>query len=460
MTTRHPPTDRRDDRTAVSAEPFVSVRNLTTYYHDSSMLSSQPPVKAVDGVSFDVREGETVGLVGESGCGKTTLGRTILGLESPTDGTVLSRGEDVTDLDAAERGEWVRKTGMVFQDPEESLNERMTVGEIVREPLDAHEWQTPDEREQRVRELLERVGLNEEHFYRYPHQFSGGQRQRVGIARALALEPEFLVLDEPVSALDVSVQARIINLLEDLQTELGLSYLFIAHDLSVVRHIADRVAVMYLGNVVEMGPTERVFADPRHPYTVSLLSAIPGSASPWTGDRITLRGTPPNPRHPPSGCPFTTRCPAKIRPDEYDLDEDAWRALDALRSVFRTRSRDPPTLLDRAKRVLGRETVDDTVRAAVDDHVGDADLPDEVRAIVDEAVELARGGEYRAAADRLAASLGSRCDAEHPEFHRSDRRRSACHRAEPGYDDVRTTLERRHASAADGRPNDRRGADG
>jgi len=437
-----PPTERSDDADEAT-DAFVSVRNLKTHYDDSPLLSSDPPVKAVDGVSFDVRAGETLGLVGESGCGKTTLGRTILGLETPSAGTVRARGEDVTELTGEERREWVRETGMVFQDPEESLNERMTVGEIVREPLDAHDWKTPDERERRVERLLDRVGLNEEHFYRYPHQFSGGQRQRVGIARALALEPEFLVLDEPVSALDVSVQARIINLLGDLQEELGLSYLFIAHDLSVVRHIADRVAVMYLGNVVELGPTEEVFTEPRHPYTVSLLSAIPGSASPWTGDRVTLRGTPPSPRDPPSGCSFTTRCPAKIRPDEWDLDERAWRALDALRIVFRTRAREDRSLAERLARLLGREPGGDAVAEAVDDHIGDAQLPDDARAVVDEAVDLARSGRNRAAAERLEAAFGSRCDAEVPTAHGRGRRESRCHREEDQYESARRTIGKR-----------------
>jgi peptide/nickel transport system ATP-binding protein len=444
---RETPVERREDDAA--PEPFVSVRNLKTYYDDASLLSSQPPVKAVDGVDLDVREGETVGLVGESGCGKTTLGRTILGLESATEGTVRVRGDDVTELSGEERSEWVRKTGMVFQDPEESLNERMTVGEIVCEPLDAHDWKTAAEREERARHLLERVGLNDEHFYRYPHQFSGGQRQRVSIARALALEPEFLVLDEPVSALDVSVQARIINLLEELQDDLGLSYLFIAHDLSVVRHIADRVAVMYLGNVVEVGPTESVFTDPRHPYTVSLLSAIPGSASPWPGDRVTLRGTPPSPRDPPAGCPFTTRCPAKIRPDEWDLHEETWRSLDALRTVFRTRDRAERGVVDRVRRAFGRDRVGDAVDEAVEDLLGDADLPDDARAAVDEAVELARRDENRAAAERIEDAFGSRCDVDGPTAATENGERAcACHRERPEYDDARETIRRRQERTA------------
>ncbi|MFT4884643.1 MAG: peptide/nickel transport system ATP-binding protein, partial [Natronomonas sp.] len=298
--------------TAASPEDdvMVRVRNLRTYYDDSSLFGGKP-VKAVDGVSFDIKRGETLGLVGESGCGKSTLGRTLVQLESATGGDIEFNGTDITTLSGQDLQRWRRNAQIVFQDPDSSLNDRMTVGEIVREPLDVHDWKTPKERRQRVRELLETVGLQQEHYYRYPHQFSGGQRQRIGIARTLTLEPEFIVLDEPVSALDVSVQAEVINLLEDLQDEFGLTYLFIAHDLSVVRHICDRVAVMYLGHIMEIGPTDELFKDPSNPYTHALLSAIPEPDPTAEKSRITLHGTPPNPRHPPEGCPFSTRCPAR-----------------------------------------------------------------------------------------------------------------------------------------------------
>lgn len=269
-------------------EAMVKVRDLKTYYDNSGLFNSTP-VKAVDGVSFDIRPGETLGLVGESGCGKTTLGRTLLQLEEATDGDIRFDGTDITTLGSDELQTWRRNAQMVFQDPQSSLNDRMTIGEIIREPLDVHDWKTPRERNQRVKELLSTVGLQREHYYRYPHQFSGGQRQRISIARTLALEPDFVVLDEPVSALDVSVQAEIINLLEDLQEEFGLTYLFIAHDLSVVRHICDRVAVMYLGNIMEIGPTEELFSNPSNPYTHSLLSAIPEPDPTVDRDRITLQ---------------------------------------------------------------------------------------------------------------------------------------------------------------------------
>src|SRR5699024_4382538 len=294
-------------------EALVEVNDLKTYYEGGGLLTDEP-VKAVDDVNLRIERGETLGLVGESGCGKTTLGRTLVQLEAATAGEVRFDGTDVTQLSGSDLKNWRRNAQIVFQDPESSLNDRMTVGEIVREPLDVHEWKDPKDRRQHVRELLETVGLQEEHYYRYPHQFSGGQRQRIGIARALALEPEFIVLDEPVSALDVSVQAKILNLLEDLQEEFGLTYLFIAHDLSVVRHICDRVAVMYRGNIMEVGEADELFAAPANPYTHSLLSAIPEPDPESEQDRITLRGTPPSPRDPPTGCPFSTRCPAKIRP--------------------------------------------------------------------------------------------------------------------------------------------------
>jgi peptide/nickel transport system ATP-binding protein len=499
------------------SDTFLEVNDLKKYYDDGGLFGDDP-VQAVDGVNFDIREGETLGLVGESGCGKTTLGRTILNLETATDGEVLAGDTDVTSISGAELRKWQSQAQMVFQDPEASLNERMTVGEIVREPLDAHNWpdfavaveddrsvagkrahraeadERPDVivgaddsvsvregaplssddlavdidenrvrvdvtkhaaemREDRVRDLLEQVGLQEEHFYRYPHQFSGGQSQRVGIARALALEPRFLVLDEPVSALDVSVQARIINLLEDLQDELGLTYLFIAHDLSVVRHIADRVAVMYLGEVMELGPTERVFSDPAHPYTESLLSAIPGTMI-ETGDRITLRGTPPSPRNPPDGCRFSTRCPAKIRPDEYSVSGEHWEALDQLQSVFRARATAEKGLVDVVKERLGIQevsTVDELLLELFDaERSGEGislQMPDDAAVVVYEAAEMARGGDEDGAATRLDDAFGSVCTEEHPEaFDVGDGRTSRCLRHREVYTEPDEVIEERYRS--------------
>ncbi|AEN06296.1 oligopeptide/dipeptide ABC transporter, ATPase subunit [halophilic archaeon DL31] len=439
------------------SDPYLEVRNLKKYYDTGGLLGGNP-VKAVDGVSFDVQQGETLGLVGESGCGKTTLGRTILNLEDATEGEVTSDGRDVSSISGKELREWQRDAQMVFQDPDSSLNDRMTVGEIIREPLDAHDWKTSGERRDRVFDLLEKVGLREEHYYRYPHQFSGGQSQRIGIARALALEPEFLVLDEPVSALDVSVQARIINLLEQLQDDLGLTYLFIAHDLSVVRHIADRTAVMYLGEVMELGDTEDVFNDPAHPYTESLLSAIPGSLSD-TGDRITLRGTPPSPRNPPSGCRFSTRCPAKIRPEEYSLEGHQWEAVDELYTVLRARANQEFSLLKELKKRLGledAETVDELLvslfegATIVDQGRVDLPLGEEEAAIVREAADLARQGENAEASARITEAFGSVCSEEHPEaVDVGDGRQSRCLRHGEEYDSPSAVIDQRYRGGSD-----------
>ena len=265
-------------------------------------------VKAVDGVSFEIRPGETLGLVGESGCGKTTAGRTILRLIEPTAGEVLFNGTSVFRLKDEELRRVRKQMQIIFQDPYGSLNPRMTVGGIVMEGMIAHGMYARAERIERTQALLARVGLDSEHYYRYPHEFSGGQRQRIGIARALAVEPQFIVCDEPVSALDVSIQAQIINLLSDLKSELGLSYLFIAHDLSVVEHISDRVAVMYLGRVVEHAPSEEIFRSPLHPYTKILLESVP-SIEARREKRTVIAGDVPSPLNPPAGCPFHTRCP-------------------------------------------------------------------------------------------------------------------------------------------------------
>ncbi|MFB6104140.1 MAG: ABC transporter ATP-binding protein [Halobacteriaceae archaeon] len=427
-----------------TGEPLVEVTDLKKHYQDGSLLGGSP-VKAVDGVSFDINKGETLGLVGESGCGKTTLGRTLLQLETATEGEVLADGTDITTLSGRERREWQRDAQMVFQDPDSSLNDRMTVGEIIREPLDAHGWGTPDERRDRVEELLDRVGLNDEHYYRYPHQFSGGQKQRIGIARALALEPEFIVLDEPVSALDVSVQARIINLLEELQAELGLTYLFIAHDLSVVRHIADRVAVMYLGNIVELGATEAVYTDPQHPYTISLLSAIPGSGSSatWEGERVTLTGTPPNPRDPPAGCPFATRCPAKIRPEDHDLSEAAWTAIEGFRNVLRERSRAESSALDGVKRRLGLGAGELTIEEIHEDLFEAVTLPPDVAETVEAAVDRAETGDDAGAEALLADAFGSVCDTEYPDAYETTGRQSRCLRHQEEYTDPQSVIRER-----------------
>ena len=297
-----------------AGESLLTVNNLVMHFPLTQGIIFQRKVgavQAVDGISFDVKQGETLGLVGESGCGKSTTGRAILQLYKPTAGEVIFKGKDLTKLNGGDMRKMRRHLQMIFQDPYASLNPRMTVGNIVSEPMQIHNLVPKRERTQRVQELLETVGLNPYFANRYPHEFSGGQRQRIGIARALAANPDFIVADEPVSALDVSIQAQIVNLLEDLQEQFGLTYLFIAHDLSVVKHISDRVAVMYLGKIVEMADRNELYDDPLHPYTKALLSAvpIPDPVIEKRRERIILTGDVPSPINPPSGCHFHTRCP-------------------------------------------------------------------------------------------------------------------------------------------------------
>jgi oligopeptide transport system ATP-binding protein len=295
------------------AETLIEVRDLKLHFPaKSTLFGPKRVVKAVDGVSLAIKRGETLGLVGESGCGKSTTGRAILQLYRPTAGQVLYRGQELTRMGSEELRKLRRKMQMIFQDPYASLNPRMTVGDIIAEPIETHNLE-PDskKRQRRVQDLMARCGLNPIYIKRYPHEFSGGQRQRIGIARALAAEPEFIVADEPISALDVSIQAQIMNLMQELGRERGLTYLFIAHDLAAVRHISDRIAVMYLGKIVEVATYEELYKSPLHPYTQALMSAvpIPDPEIEATRQRVVLKGDVPSPMNPPSGCPFHTRCP-------------------------------------------------------------------------------------------------------------------------------------------------------
>ena len=291
-------------------KPLIEVRNLRMYFPvGTSFLGGRKLLKAVDDVSFDLFPGETFGLVGESGCGKTTVGRSLVRLYRPTGGQILLDGTDIAPLSERDVLPYRRRMQMIFQDPYASLNPRMTVSSIIGEPMRL-QGASPDAIDARVRELIEQVGLKKDHLNRYPHEFSGGQRQRIGIARALSTRPEFIVCDEPISALDVSIQAQVINMLEDLQREMGITYLFVSHDLSMVRHISHRVGVMYLGHLVEVANVHDLYADMRHPYTRALLSAVP-VADPdlaANANRIILQGDVPTPIDPPSGCPFRTRC--------------------------------------------------------------------------------------------------------------------------------------------------------
>jgi len=325
---------------------ILSVKDLKMYFPITQGIIFQRhigDIKAVDGISFDVKRGETLGLVGESGCGKSTTGRAILQLYRPTDGSVMFENTELTTLKGEEMRKMRRNMQMIFQDPYASLNPRMTVGNIVGEPLEVHNILSGKARRERVKELLDVVGLNPYFINRYPHEFSGGQRQRIGIARALAVQPDFIVCDEPISALDVSIQAQVINLLEKLQEEFNLTYLFIAHDLAVVRHISDRIAVMYLGKIVELADRDTLYRNPLHPYTQALLSAVPipdpVAEAERSKKRVILQGDVPSPANPPKGCNFCTRCPSaqrvlkeqgintcEIDPEFREIEPDHWVA--------------------------------------------------------------------------------------------------------------------------------------
>ncbi len=310
---------------------LLEVKNLKQYFDVPNGIFGSLKLKAVDDVSFSIKEGETLGLVGESGCGKTTVGRTLLHLYKPTAGEIWFDGQRIEDKKSI--ADFRKKAQMVFQDPYSSLDPRMTVSDIIGEPLDVHKlYSNKKEREEKIHHLMDLVGLPSEHATRYAHEFSGGQRQRIGIARALAVDPKFIVCDEPVSALDVSIQAQVVNMFEDLQKKLGLTYLFIAHDLLVVKHISTRIAVMYLGKLIEIGPANEIYHNPVHPYTISLLSAVPvpDPKIARANQRVKLEGDVPSPLHMPSGCPFRTRCPRatekcaiempqlkEIRPDHF-----------------------------------------------------------------------------------------------------------------------------------------------
>ena len=413
-------------------DELVSIRDVRKYFTQNDdligrMFGGEQRVKAVDGVSIDIREGETLGVVGESGCGKSTLGRALLHLDAPTEGRVVVSGTDLGALSRDELRQRRRDMQMIFQDPMSSLDPRMTVGQTIREPMQIHdlpEERPPEgvsEREQRRRrvlELVEAVGLSPDQIDRYPHEISGGQRQRVGIARALAVDPEFIVLDEPVSALDVSVQAQIINLLEDLQNEFNLTYMFIAHDLSVVRHISDRVAVMYLGKVVEVADTDDLFADPRHPYTRALLSAVPVPDPTVEKERVILEGDVPSPIDPPTGCSFRTRCPSVIPPADLDIDQRAYRELMSFRQRVEDRAIELTDGVETAA-TAGTAGGETAVRSgpaltATYERLFDVDLPETVRTDVMQALGYIEDDDWNAAAELLRDRYASVCERDEP----------------------------------------------
>ncbi|MFC7185892.1 ABC transporter ATP-binding protein [Halorubrum yunnanense] len=411
------------------SEPLLRVEGLEKYYESESdfidrLLGRQKKVKAVDDVSFEIHEGETLGLVGESGCGKSTIGRSILQLRKPTAGSVYFKGQDITTLSDSDLRDLRKEMQIIFQNPQSSLNPRLTVNDIIGEALDIHGIEGDVSRDARIKDLLERVGLNASHANRYPHEFSGGQLQRIGIARALAVDPEFIVCDEPVSALDVSVQAQILNLLEDLQDELGIAYLFIAHDLSVVEHIADQIAVMYLGKIAEIGTPEELFAPPQHPYTEALLSAIPEPDPLWDGDRILLEGSVPSPIDPPSGCKFHTRCPRVIPPSDYEFEQEEWRAVMSLRHRAREEDIAVETFDDGAPMEALREELD--LPSTLSDPEAERVVQEALRSVADE--------EFGDAESLLSETFDTPCSTDKPVLRETDAGRVACHLFDPAYE--------------------------
>ncbi|GAB7013993.1 ABC transporter ATP-binding protein [Halolamina salina] len=420
-------------------DPLLAAENVKKHFDQSDgfldrLLGGGGLVRAVDGVDLELHEGETLAVVGESGCGKSTLGQTLLNLHSATGGSIRFRGDELTGLSDREMRKYRRRMQMIFQDPLASLNPRQTVGDIVTAPMEVHDIGDDDaDRRERAEELLERVGLKAAHVDRYPGQFSGGQQQRVGIARALSVEPEMIVADEPVSALDVSVQAQILQLLDDLQDELGLSILMITHDLSVVHQVADRVAVMYLGEIVETAPVEELFENPKHPYTKSLLSAVPRIDPAAREDRILLEGTVPSPIDPPEGCRFHTRCPEVIPGDDWSGDQPAFRRAFTFRNRVENGELDPDAVRDRLEAESDDVTDDDVAARLIE-----GALPGEIESLPDPAAETVRTaakqvvrGDEDAAAETVGA-FSSPCVESAPRVvEPASNRTAACHRIDP-----------------------------
>lgn len=423
-----------------SEEPILELDDLTKYFSQADgfldrLVGEQAYVRAVDGVNLVCRPGETLAVVGESGCGKSTLGRTMLKIDEPTDGRIRYRSEDITDLSGSDLRPYRREMQIIFQDPLAALNPRQTVGEILTAPMEVHDiGDSDDERLERARDLLERVGLEANHTDRYPHQFSGGQQQRIGIARALTLNPSFIVADEPTSALDVSVQAQILNLLEELQEELELSILFITHDLSVVRHIADRVAVMYLGEFVEQAPVEQLFEDPQHPYTRSLLSSVPRIDPQSRTDRILLEGSVPSPIDPPSGCRFHTRCPVVIPPEDWTGSDEEFKTCFTFRNHVLSGELDPEASRARLAADSGKVSDFDVAQYFIETSFpGDVEaLPDEATNAITEAAQMIAEINQEVASTIVRNAFPSPCVESKPrDADTGPDSYSRCHRVDP-----------------------------
>ena len=417
-------------------DPLLSVRGLKKHYPITEGLLNREVgrVRAVDGIDFDLHRGETLGLVGESGCGKSTAARALLRLEEPTAGTVTVDGEDIGAYDRTELKRLRRRVQMVFQDPSSTFDPRMTVGEAVAEPLATHGLRDSERRRQVVEDVLERVGLPGEDYDRYPHEFSGGQKQRIALARALVLNPDLLVADEPVSALDVSVQAEILALLSDLQREFDLSLLVISHDMGVISQVCDRIAVMYLGEIVEISPTEAIFDDPQHPYTRALLSSVPTLDPHARGQADGLSGDIPDPASPPEGCRFHTRCPAVIQPEEYTFEQEYWRGVMDLRVAVANGRIDLDThreiLVAEGEAASTEQVTDGQLRTALrrEYNIPAQLTDDDAEAIFSEALDEIATGDFEAAEALLGVEFETVCDSSHPSLRETDPGHSAaCH---------------------------------
>ena len=428
----------------MTEEPLLSVRDLKKHYPIKKGLFNRQvgAAKAVDGISFDIARGETLGLVGESGCGKSTAATSIIRLEEPTSGEVIFNGRDrsegsmgadgvhsndITNFSDKELKAFRRDAQMIFQDPSSSFDPRVKVGSSVAEMLQVHGMTDRHRRRAIVENLLERVGLSASDYDRYPHEFSGGQKQRIALARALVLNPDLIVADEPVSALDVSIQAEILTLINDLQEEFDLSLLFISHDMSVIKKVCDRVAVMYLGEIVEIGPTERVFADPQHPYTEALLSAIPTPDPRSTAKGIELKGTVPSPTNPPSGCRFHTRCHRVIQPEGLDIDQSNWRGLLNLRDRLVAGAIDVESMREnlRVDESDDQTEIRSQLRTEFDleNQLSDTDA----EATLESALDRAVNGDIEGAGEILATEFTTPCEETVPErTHHADDHESAC----------------------------------
>jgi len=402
----------------MSSGPILDVQNLEKHYPITQgvLRSEVGRVRAVDGIDFDVSRGETVGIVGESGCGKSTAATSLLRLEDPTGGDVYFDGDDITEYDSKELKRFRRRAQMIFQDPTSSFDPRMSIGESIAEPLVIHGMRSKSRRREIVKDLLERVGMSADDIDRYPHEFSGGQKQRIALARALSVNPDLIVADEPVSALDVSVQAEILNLIDDIQEEFGLAIVFISHNMGVIREVCDRVNVMYLGEIVESAPTDELFENPQHPYTRALLGSIPQPDPTKRGTSVKLTGDVPSPSNPPSGCRFHTRCPQVIQPDGYDFEQSEWRAVMDLRVQLRD-----GVDLAAVKSFLGvSENANDLPYEEMKETIRDEfDLPATVsdpdaQSVVESALDDVVRGDQEAGRERLADEFTTVCETDAP----------------------------------------------